>query len=105
MGTMRPVRLPMRSTTGLVICLRPLNRSTLPNRATVSPSASWRSRHAWLKNVTRRVPLSSRTSAVTSTLGGRPRVRRDVVRTTVTSTIASSPTTRSRMRASLVRST
>ena len=56
--------------------LAPVEQVDLAEQGHGEPLGSWRSRHAWLKNVTRRVPLSSRTSAVTSTLGGRPRVRR-----------------------------
>ena len=41
-GTMRPVLSPTRSTSGLVICRRPPNSSTLPNRTTLMPDLSWR---------------------------------------------------------------
>ena len=49
--------------------LRPRYISTLPNSATVMPGRSCRSRHGWLKNVTRRCPLPSVTSTVDQRLG------------------------------------
>ena len=103
MGTMRPVRSPMRSTTGFVICRLPRYVSARPNRATVSPGWSWRSRHGWLKKTTLRRPEPSPTCAVT--MVRRLRVLRRLTDRTVTSTSASRPGTRSITRASSVRST
>src|SRR5918995_1830474 len=82
----------MTSTIGFVIWRSPRYSSGLPNRATVDPGRSWRSRQGWLKNVVRMRPLSSLTSTVTIERGGRPRVRRATTRSTVTMTSVSSPT-------------
>ena len=101
-GTMRPVRSPMRSTTGLVIFRRPWNTSSRPNSTTSVPAFSCRSRKGWLKKLIWRWAVPSVTSVVTRDLP--LRVRRDVVRTTFTSTVASSPTSRSPSRAWFVRS-
>ena len=102
---MRPVRLPTRSTTGLLSCSRPLYSPTLPNSAHSVPTGSCRSRQPWLKNDTAMLPDSSRRVALTSTFGGRPLVRRAEMRCTVAITMASSPTWRSRMSCRLPRST
>ena len=60
-----------------------------PNRATLSPSTSWRSRHGWLKNTTCRRPVPSPTTA--STIVRRLRVVRRWAERTVTRTSASVP--------------
>jgi hypothetical protein len=100
----RPVWSPIRSTTGFAICFRPWNVSTLPKNTAWVPTGSWRSRQPWLKKFTRMKADPSPTSAVTSTLGGRPRVRRLEMRATVPTTITSSPGSTSRIVRSLERS-
>ena len=100
---MRPVRSPIRSTTGLAICSPPRYVSTLPYSATSKPGVSWRSRHGWLKNTTCIRPVPSPTTV--STIVRLLRPMRLLVERTDTSTSASVPGTRSLTRASLVRST
>jgi hypothetical protein len=73
----------------LVIWRRPWKTSTLPNNPTRDPSASWRARQPWLKNVTFNVAVPSLT--VASTIALPLRVRRLVTRRTSPTTDASSP--------------
>ncbi len=52
MGTILPVRSPTRSTTGFVICGRPLKRSIFPKKTACVPTDSCLARHGWLKKTT-----------------------------------------------------
>ena len=69
-GTMRPVWVPMRSTTGLAICRsRRGRRRASRRRRPPCPGRSCRSRHRWLKKVRVSRPVPSVTTASTSPCG------------------------------------
>ena len=98
-----PVRLPTRSTTGLVICSPPRNTSRRPYSTACMSSRSCLARHGWLKKTQlRRAPSRSLTS--TSTRARRFRPGMALTFSTVARTVASSPTSSSPTVASRLRS-